>query len=197
LLAARTQLRSWAAAGPRVARARWALLLDAIATDTVSAERRLRDLAETTDAAALVDLATALVHAMRGDTVEALRLSDGLTLHVVAAEVADPLQRAVLFLSRGHWLAGRDRERADAAWRWYENADLVGWPVGELQAAEADWALETYARYLRAGLARDSRDAARACALLPDAVARWAEADSAYAPLRARLDAWARPCRTS
>jgi len=195
--AARTLMRGWAAAGQRMARARWALLLDALATDTSSAERLLADLAEAPAAPALVDLGTALVHAMRGDTAAALRLSDSLTPHVVAAEIADPLQRAVLFLSRGRWLVGRDREGADAAWRWYENADFVGWPVGHVQAAELDWALETYARYLRAGLARDSRDAERACAILPDAVARWAQADSAYAPLRATLDGWAGECRTS
>jgi hypothetical protein len=194
---ARTQMRGWAAAGQRVGRARWTLLLDALATDTSSAERLLTDLAEAAGPPALVDLGAALLLAARGDTAGALRLSDRLTLHVVAAEVADPLQRAVLFLSRGRWLAGRDRERADSAWRWYENADLVGWPVGHLQAAELDWALETYARYLRAGLAREGRDAERACAILPDAVARWAWADSTYATLRATLDGWARACAAS
>jgi hypothetical protein len=180
-----------------VVRARWALLLDAIATDTASVERRLADLAEAHDAPALVDLGTALAHAMRGDTAAALGLSDSLLLHVVAAAIADPLQRAVLFLARGRWLAERDPDGADTAWRWYENADLVGWPVGHLQAAELDWALETYARYLRAGLARGSRDAQRACAILPDAVQRWAQADSAYATMRATLDAWARECAAS
>jgi tetratricopeptide (TPR) repeat protein len=194
--AARTRMSSWASAGPRVARARWALLLDAIGADTASVERRLGDLAEAPGAPALVDLGTALVRAMRGDTAGALRLSDSLTLRVVAAQVADPLQRAVLFLSRGRWLAGSDREGADAAWRWYENADLVGWPEGALQAAELDWALETYARYLRARLAHGATDTARACAILPDAVARWADADSAYAPARAALERWARACGT-
>jgi tetratricopeptide (TPR) repeat protein len=196
-VAARTLMRGWAAAGQRVARARWTLLLDALATDTSSADRLLTDLAEAAGAPALVDLGTALLHAVRGDTAGALQLSDSLTLHVVAAEVADPLQRAVLFLSRGRWLAGRDRERADAAWRWYENADFVGWPQGYLQAAELDWALETYARYLRAGLAREGRHAERACVILPDAVARWAWADSTYATLRATLDGWARACAAS
>jgi len=180
-----------------VTRARWALLLDALATDTSAVQRLLADLAEAGGAPALADLGTALLHAVRGDTAGALQLSDSLTLYVVAAEVADPLQRAVLFLSRGRWLAGRDRERADAAWRWYENADFVGWPQGHLQAAELDWALEAYARFLRAGLARDGRDAARACAILPDAIARWSKADSAYAPLRATLDGWARECPES
>jgi hypothetical protein len=123
-----------------------------------------------------------------------LRLSDSLTPYVVAAQVADPLQRAVLFLSRGRWLAGSHPASADSAWRWYENADFVGWPHGWLQAAELDGALETFARYLRAGLAHAARDSRRVCALAPEAIARWADADPDYAPLHASLLAWARGC---
>jgi tetratricopeptide (TPR) repeat protein len=192
--AARARMGGWASDGPRVTRARWTLLLDALATDTASAEQRLTSLRESADAPALVDLGAALLTALRGDTAAALRLSDSLTLRVVAAQVADPLQRAVLFLSRGRWLAGRDRARADAAWQWYENADFVGWPTGALQAAEVDGALETWARYVRAERAVAARDQESVCRLAPDAIARWTDADSAYAPLRASLRAWARAC---
>jgi hypothetical protein len=192
--AARARLSDWAAAGTRVTRARWTLLLDAVATDTALAERRLADLAESADAPALVDLGTAIVLAMRADTTGALRLADSLVNHVVAAQTADPLQRAVLYLSRGHWLARRNAERADAAWRWYENADFVGWPQGHLQAAELDWALETYGRYLRAGLADATDDPDRMCSLAPDAIARWEGADPSYAPLRDSLVGWTRAC---
>lgn len=192
--AARARLSAWASAGARVTRARWTLLLDAIAVDTTLVEGRLADLAESPEAPALVDLGTALVLAMRGDTTGALRLADSLTNHVVAAQVADPLQRAVLYLSRGHWLAGRHADRADAAWRWYENADFVGWPQGHLQAAELDWALETYARYLRASLAHAARDADRVCGLAPEAIVRWANADPSYAPLLDSLAWWTRAC---
>jgi tetratricopeptide (TPR) repeat protein len=192
--AARARMGGWASDGPRVTRARWTLLLDALATDTASAEQRLTSLRESADAPALVDLGAALLTALRGDTAAALRLSDSLTLRVVAAQVADPLQRAVLFLSRGRWLAGRDRARADAAWQWYENADFVGWPMGALQAAEVDGALETWARYVRAERAVAARDQESVCRLAPDAIARWTDADSAYAPLRASLGAWARAC---
>lgn len=191
---ARARMSGWASVGPRAARARWTLLLDAIVADSAAADRRLADLAATPGAAALAGLGTALTRAGAGDTLGAIRLSDTLMLHVVAAEVADPLQRAVLFLSRGRWLADRDRARADAAWRWYENADLVGWPEGYLQAAELDWALETHARFLRARAARAAGDPVGACVLLRDGVARWTGADSAYASLRDTLQAWARAC---
>jgi hypothetical protein len=171
--------------GARAARAEWALLLDAL----------LRGAAEAAPHwAALDTLGDALMRAARGDTARAIALTDSLRHHVLVANVEDPLQRVVLFLHRGRWLAARDAEAADAAWRWYENADLAGWPQGYPQAAELDWAFETFARYERAGLAVTAGDALRACRLVPDALRRWANADSAYAPLRSDMRAWTATC---
>jgi tRNA A-37 threonylcarbamoyl transferase component Bud32 len=181
----------------RTARANWTLLLDALARGTPDVETHRQVLHAAPGATGLRALSDALVLAAQGDTTRALALTDSLRHHVLAASVEDPMQRAVLFLRRGEWLARREPEAADAAWAWYENADLAGWPDGHPQAAELDWALETFARVQRARLARASRGPAAACRFLPDAVARWAGADAAYRPLRDELSAWMAACARS
>jgi len=178
--------------GPQRARADWTLLVDAIATQHVDEARAALDALP--DPSALRTLAAALIAAARGDTADALAVSDSLTSHVLAAELEDPLERAVLFLSRGRWLAPRDPTAADAAWGWYENADAVGWPLGHPQGAELDWALETYARHLRSGLAESRGGQALVCALAPDARTRWRDADPAYEPLKRTLDGLLAQC---
>jgi hypothetical protein len=134
------------------------------------------------------------MHAVRGDTTRALALSDSLRHHVLVADVEDPLERVVLFVHRARWLASRDTDAADAAWRWYENADLAGWPQGYPQAAELDWAFEVFARSERGRLSVASGDTSRACRLVPEALRRWANADRAYEPLQSELRAWAAEC---
>lgn len=180
--------------GARAARAEWALLLDALSRGAAEAAPHWAALDTLAGAPGLRALGDALMRAARGDTARAIALTDSLRHHVLVANVEDPLQRVVLFLHRGRWLASRDAEAADAAWRWYENADLAGWPQGYPQAAELDWAFETFARYERAGLAVTAGDTLRACRLVPDALRRWANADSAYAPLRSDMRAWTATC---
>jgi tRNA A-37 threonylcarbamoyl transferase component Bud32 len=181
----------------RAGRAQWTLLLDALARGAPEADAHRQALDTAPGSAGLRALGEALALASRGDTARAIALTDSLRHHVLAAAVEDPLERAVLFLRRGDWLAGRHSEAADAAWRWYENADLAGWPDGYPQAAELDWALETFARYQRARLARTSRDPAAACRILPDVSTRWMGADPQYQPLRDEVSAWMAACDRS
>jgi hypothetical protein len=191
---ARSDLLRWAAR-PEGARARWALALDAAALgDPRAAEEYALGLDGYDARGVLSGIARGWVFAAHGDTTGALRATDSLALHVQAPEIRDPLERVVLFLSRGRWLAGRDDRAADIAWRWYENADQEGWPAGAPQAVELDWALEAFARYLRADLADRRGDRGSVCALARDAAERWRSADSAYAPLRRRLRQWAAAC---
>lgn len=181
----------------RAARVHWTLLLDALAGGPPEVNAQLHALDTIPGSGGLRALGLALVLAARGDTTRAVALTDSLRNHVLAGGVQDPLQRAVLFLRRGQWLAGRRPDAADAAWRWYENADLAGWPEGAPQAAELDWALEPFARYRRARLAQASGDAASACRVLPDAARRWEAAEPPYATLRGDLSAWMAACSRS
>jgi tRNA A-37 threonylcarbamoyl transferase component Bud32/tetratricopeptide (TPR) repeat protein len=176
----------------RVGRARWTLLVDAVATGDASAN--VDSPRADGGAGGLARLGIALRAAADGDTAAALAITDTLVLRGLHADLEDPLQRAVLFLARGHWLADRDPGAADLAYRWYENADFSDWPRGHPQAAELDWALEAYARYLRATLDGDDHDR---CASVPVARRWWQSADTAFAPLQRALEQWEGSCRAS
>jgi tetratricopeptide (TPR) repeat protein len=174
--------------GSGAPRARWALAIDAFASGDTAAGRQWGAMLDPGDStvAGLRALTAAYQAAAEGDTAEALRratLPSGLT---VRDALGDPLARAVLQLARGAWLAGADPKAADRAWLWYENSDAMGWPVGPPQAAELDWALETWGRYLRATRADAAGDRTRFCALVPDVVRRWEGADPSYAAVRSR-----------
>jgi tetratricopeptide (TPR) repeat protein len=177
-------------------RVHWTLALDAISRgDVATGDQHVRVLDSLDAGGDLHALAAGWLAAARGDTTGALQLTDSLPLRVLAAQVRDPLQRAVLFLGRGWWLGGRDLVGADAAWGWYENTDLAsGWATGSPHPAEVDWALETYARFLRAELAHRAGDESAVCALAPEAAARWRGADSAYGPIQRLVASWATAC---
>lgn len=186
--------------GVQGARASWVRVLDALAAGddpgAAAAAGRIRD---TRASPFLSRLSDAFLSAARGDTITALSVTDSLRQRVDSHhEIDDPLVRVALFLSRGRWLAGRDPAAADAAWRWYENADWAGtWPSGPPNTAEMDWAFETYARYLRAASAHARGDTTVLCAVARDAIDRWQHADSAYAGLRRDIEVWATACGPS
>jgi tRNA A-37 threonylcarbamoyl transferase component Bud32 len=176
--------------GAIAARARWVLAIGAFATgDTAGGARWAAGLPTDSAFEALRHLAAAFGAAARGDTAEALRRSRIPAQSAAEGALGDPLARAALHLARGSWLKTRDPADADRAWLWYENSDARGWPTGPPQAAELDWALETWGRYLRATLAEEAGDRARGCALLPDVVRRWSSADPPYAAVRSRAQA--------
>jgi hypothetical protein len=187
--AGRDALRSrGSGGGPRASRARWALAVDAFSRgDAVEGRRWAETLDGDTAVAGLRALTTAFDAAARGDTAEALRRTSD-------PGEGDPLARVARHLARGAWLARADPAAADRSWLWYENSNAAGWPAGPPQAAELDWALETYARYRRALLARAMGQPARACALVPDVVDRWKGADAPYTTLRERATGLLRSC---
>jgi tRNA A-37 threonylcarbamoyl transferase component Bud32 len=172
-------------------RARWALALDRFAAGDVAGGRRWAALLDPRDpeAAGLRELADAFDAAARGDTAEALRRTDPASGFTIAHErrLGDPLARAALYLSRGAWLETAHPAAADRAWLWYQNSDAAGWPGGPPQAAEIDWALESWGRYRRATLAAALDDGATACPLLLDVANRWERAEPAYVQARARV----------
>lgn len=92
----------------------------------------------------------------------------------------DPFLRAVLHWTRAEWReAMGDPWGADAEWLWYENQDVVGYPRGEAQAAEVDWALTPYARYQRGLAAWRGGDRAAACRHWTRMIEYWHEAEPA------------------
>jgi hypothetical protein len=181
--------------GPPASRARWALALDAFSRGDAAEGRRWSGLLDgDTAVAGLRALTAGFDAAAGGDTAEAVRRISGPDEVATHLNPGDPLARAVLHLARGAWLARAHPAAADRSWLWYENSNAAGWPAGPPQAAELDWALETYARYRRAVLAQATGQPARACTLLLDVVDRWKRADALYAPLRDRATGLRRPC---
>ncbi len=183
----RAALRRFVADPAFVTRAAWAGAVDAFASgDTVAGAGWIARIeGSDTLATRLRDLAQALQAATRGDTADALRRADALTAFAPGFRLGDPFSRAVLYLARGRWLAATGDERAaDRALLWYLNMDVAGWPTGPPHAGEIDWALETYARYLRADLVRRAGASGQVCTLLRDVVTRWRRAEPAYTALR-------------
>jgi hypothetical protein len=171
--------------------AAWALGVAASRGGAASAAAAWRDslgLAEGDSVAQrLAALLESMIAGAAGDYDEALRTSAALLPYDSAGRGGDPFARALLHIKRAEWLSMRDRTaEADASRRWYEQFEWTGgkYPTGEAQAAEIDWALATYARWLR-GLARGVATD-EACSILTRVLELWAQADAAYQPHKDR-----------
>jgi hypothetical protein len=92
--------------------------------------------------------------------------------------LGDNFARALLHLKRGEWYTRLgDGAAADGEWRWYEAVDINGFPVTEpAQAGEVDWALGTFARYLRGKTAFERGEFTAACAHLTRVAELWSDA---------------------
>jgi serine/threonine protein kinase len=185
-----------------VARSRWALGLDAVAHgDLPSASDQLaalRNAAADTTAERLAVLLYAATRAAAGRYRPALHISEVLLAYDSAGRGGDPFARAALHLKRSEWYDSiGDYDAADAAGLWYEHFEWrEGFPSGVAQAAEIDWALATYARWLRGERAIARRDRHAACRHLERVTELWVDADSAYIPLRDRAEQYVREsCR--
>jgi tetratricopeptide (TPR) repeat protein len=181
--------------------AAWALGMDALAGPESGREGagRWYPLA-TTDASGggpFTLLLTAMEAANRGDYQAALVTSAPALALDSAGAAPDPFFRATLHLLRGRW---QDRaklaEDADRSWLWYENTDAVGWPQQEAQPADVDWALGSYARLLRAELARRAGRRGVACAQAARLDTLWVQPEPGFAPAVDRLRAISEWCRT-
>jgi predicted Ser/Thr protein kinase/tetratricopeptide (TPR) repeat protein len=182
-------------------RAAWALGVDAAATgDTVNTRRWLDSLPAVHPDTTAQQLSISL-HSMilgsQGMYEEALQISEGMLAYDSAGRGGDPFARAVLHLKRAEWYDSLgQRDRADAARLWYEHFEFLGSPKGVAHASEIDWALSPYVRFLRGRAAEQRRQRDQACSYMSRLTELWAEADSAYGPLRDEALAYAqRRCR--
>ena len=140
-------------------------------------------------------LLQALVEAHEGRFDEALRTSEPALAFDSAGRAGDPFFRAALHLKRGEWyVALGDSAAADASWLWYQGLDVVGWPVGVVQAGEVDWALGPYAK-LRRGRILAGRDPGQSCLLLREALAGWDRPEPALTSLVAEARKRVERCR--
>ena len=138
-------------------------------------------------------LLEAMAEGRRGRYEVALDLSAVLLAYDSAGRGGDPFARAVLHLKRGEWLDSLERrEAADSARLWYEHFEITIHPVDEALAAEIDWALGTYAEWLRTETAFKRGDIAFACEHLERVRALWSDADSAYAAFQRQGAEYAR-----
>ena len=174
-------------------RAAWTLsLLAYVSGDSVVA-RSWADQVGQRDSATmwLRAMADAIGTARAGDLRGAIRHTEPILEMDVGGQGGDPFLRAVLHIERGRWLDWLDDPGADPAWRWYLNADLDGGRTlaGLAQAAEIDWAFETYGRYLRGAAAQQRGDTRRVCDVLPEALVRWSDAESSHDDLVRNVEA--------
>jgi hypothetical protein len=190
---ARVTLRRLAEGSDVATRAAWTLALDANASDIPLApqqwvqqvaddtSRASQLLAQHLDAARLAELEQ-YGRALDRST-ELIPMSTGDSRPWVAGRSDEPFLRPVLYLSRAQWRTALDHPDVDAAWLWYENADVDGWPSGLPQSGEIDWALSTLARFHRgkAALFRGDRDLG--CPMLLRVLELWTNAEPAYDPL--------------
>jgi tetratricopeptide (TPR) repeat protein len=178
-------------------RAAWALALDALTrNDTSKAAPWLNRVASGAGTGNPLDLMLrAMGEAAAGRFEDALELSRPALAYDSAGGAGDPFFRAALHLERGDWyLAAHQTASADESWLWYENLDVVGWPMTVAQAAEVDWALGNYARWRRGKLAASEGKAADGCRLMAQVVGSWSQAEPSIEPLRAEASRVQRQC---
>jgi tetratricopeptide (TPR) repeat protein len=186
--AGRSTLREFVSDPAYGSRAAWVLGLDAVARgDARGFSRSTKFLYAARDDTIAVRLGTLLeaVHkASRGGFAEALAHTGALLPLDSAGRGGDPFARAVLHMKRAEWLDSLERlAEADSAQLWYENFEFIGMPSGEAQASEIDWALGTYAMWLRGERAYRRHDRTAACRHLQRVLELWSGADAAYEPL--------------
>jgi tRNA A-37 threonylcarbamoyl transferase component Bud32 len=169
-----------------------AALVEAADQRVGSAERRdraawmLRVVGERVAAPGLGPGSVALVRAQalaaRGAFDSALTATEGLA-GIAAQQTDDPFFRTVLHLSRAGWYERVGRPvgaRPDLLW--HENSDLYGYPTGDPQPAEVDWAFAPLGEWRLASLL--DRAAARredACRAYRDVARLWARGEPLYA----------------
>jgi hypothetical protein len=196
----RTLLQRFESTPAARARTAWASGLDALARGDpdayTSAAARLDGIPRDSGAMRLRTLLTASYRASQGEFETALRLTEPLLAFDSAGTGGDPFARAVLHLQRASWRDSLGRgPAADSARLWYEHFESNGTPRREAQAAEIDWALATYAMWIRGVQAHQRGLEDRACAMLRRVLELWAGADPAYQEAIQRATAIVQACR--
>ncbi len=183
------------------ARGAWALGLDAFARGDLEVGTRwlgrLRSAAGDTLVDRLALHLQAAELAARRRWPMAVGTSDALLAFDSAAiRLGDPFARAALHMKRAEWWdrAG-EPEKADTARGWYEHMILRVTLDQEAEPAEVDWALGTYAEYLRAASAAERGDAHAACRYSERVAGMWSDSEPAYHPLLQEAAGRAAECR--
>jgi len=124
--------------------------------------------------------------AARGAVDSALAATLLLT-GIPGQDTDDPFFRTVLHLARASWNEkGEHPVRAIADLVWHENSDVHGYPTGDPQPAEVDWALSAVAEWRRGKLLeRTGQPREEACRAYGTVVRLWSGGDPPY---RARAD---------
>jgi hypothetical protein len=124
--------------------------------------------------------------AARGAYDSALVATEVLT-GILAQLTDDPFFRTVLHFRRADWYERIGQPQSAASeLRWHENSDLYGYPTGDPQPAEVDWAFAPLAEWrLAALLERAGGRVADKCRAYRTVARLWATGEALY---RARAD---------
>jgi len=130
--------------------------------------------------------------ARRGSAARALEATDVLTV-LPARDTDDPFFRAMLHLLRARWYERTGQPaRAQTELMWAENSDLIGYPKGDPQPAEVDWAFAPLAQWRLARLLERAGGRTDLCRAYRGVARSWATGEPRY---RARADSAARRLR--
>jgi len=140
----------------------------------------------------LAALLGAVSLARRGASARALEVTDALT-ELPVRDTDDPFFRAVLHPLRARWYerAGQPA-RSQRELVWAENSDLIGYPRGDPQPAEVDWAFAPLAQWRLARLLERTGKKTDLCRAYRGVARLWASGEPRY---RERADSAARRLR--
>ena len=121
-----------------------------------------------------------------GDYQGALAVSASLAVDS-AAQHEDPFLRTALFLRRAQWSARiNDLDLARRTLYWHQHSSLQGWPTGDPEANDVDWAFGTVAEWQLARLLDGAGETGRGVCSAYSTVARlWSGGDAVH---KARAD---------
>ena len=128
----------------------------------------------------------------RGSAARALQATDAL-VELPVRDTGDPFFRTVLHLLRAQWYERTGQPaRAQTELGWAENSDVIGYPKGDPQPAEVDWAFAPLAQWRLARLLERAGGRADLCRAYRGVARSWAAGEPRY---RARADSAARRLR--
>ena len=105
----------------------------------------------------------------------------------------NPFFRTVLHLLRARWYERTGQTtRAESELMWVENSDVIGYPKGDPQPAEVDWAFAAPAQWRLARLLERTGGRTDLCRAYGEVARRWAGGEPRF---RARADSAARRVR--
>ena len=143
-------------------------------------------------AAPSVALLAAADLARRGATALAVQATHSL-IDLPLKSTDNPFFRTVLHLLRARWYERTGQTtRAESELMWVENSDVIGYPKGDPQPAEVDWAFAAPAQWRLVRLLERTGGRTDLCRAYGEVARRWAGGEPRF---RARADSAARRVR--